>query len=460
MKGRIRLSALGLKNACSNPQMKNEDKMFTFYIGNRFFKLNHFSADFLFPKIAKIHINDSSVSSYVISNIDDNNYQELFNQDTINQIYKLSIGDEIEINQETGINLRIISIIFENNELNDLIDKILPFDSLNSYLPFIQKAHIFKCVPFNNDQIISQIATNFSSFKEEEMMILPKSTFYAIISHPDLKLESEDSLYLFIKKYIKAKQNENDEIDDISFYEQINFSSLSEALFLDFISNIGIDNISAELWKKLFPCFYPNIIKAQRSNELMSSKRYLYKCQKFLFNGDNKKAFNGIIDHLSKECNWNVHTKGIVNVTASSAYLKHGKPENAVDLLGIKNYFQSNDDKNAWLQIDFKNKKVHPTHYSIKSRHEGKPKGDNNLVNWNIEGSNSGNENDWKVLDQRLNVTCLDELCAQNTFDISVHLDPNETFRFLRIRQTGMDSEGLYWVTFSAIEYFGFLYTQ
>lgn len=131
-----------------------------------------------------------------------------------------------------------------------------------------------------------------------------------------------------------------------------------------------------------------------------------------------------------------------------------------INIWSLLNGTHLNDDKNAWLQIDFKNKKVHPTHYSIRSRHEGKPKGDNNLVNWNIEGSNSGNESDWKVLDQRLNVTCLDELCAQNTFDISVHLDPNESFRFLRIRQTGMDSEGLYWMTFSAIEYFGFLYTQ
>lgn len=78
---------------------------------------------------------------------------------------------------------------------------------------------------------------------------------------------------------------------------------------------------------------------------------------------------------------------------------------------------------------------------------------------WVIEGSNDDGENKkWKILDQRRNVTCLDGLGAQNTFDIMENLEPNECFRFLRVRQTGPDSSNLYFLTFSALEFFGTIF--
>lgn len=183
-----------------------------------------------------------------------------------------------------------------------------------------------------------------------------------------------------------------------------------------------------------------------------------HQSQEFSFNGDNNLAFYGIIHHLSEACGGNVHLHNIVDVACSSCYLSHGSRENSVDLNNPRNYFQSNNERDAWLQYDFKDKKIRPTHYSIRSRHDFK---NNFMVNWIIEGSNSDGENkDWKILDRRSNVTCLCEQNAQNTFDINSILEPNESFRFLRIRQTGSDSDGLYYLTFSALEFFGTIFHQ
>ena len=73
-------------------------------------------------------------------------------------------------------------------------------------------------------------------------------------------------------------------------------------------------------------------------------------------------------------------------------------------------------------------------------------------MNWVIEGSNSGSSNDWTVLDSRNNITSLDESNAVQIFSIQ---KTNEFYRHLRIRQTGENSRGSYYLEISALEYFG-----
>lgn len=159
--------------------------------------------------------------------------------------------------------------------------------------------------------------------------------------------------------------------------------------------------------------------------------------------------FRGIIHQMTEECGGNVSDKGRVNVTSSSC-LSTNLPKYAVDLDNNQTCFESNNEINSWLKYDFISRKIRPSYYSIRSRNT--IKGDHHPMNWVIEGSNTDYSYDWTVLDTRNNITSLDDSCASQFFSIQ----KTDTFyRYLRIRQTGRNSSGYYYLEISALEYFG-----
>ena len=74
-----------------------------------------------------------------------------------------------------------------------------------------------------------------------------------------------------------------------------------------------------------------------------------------------------------------------------------------------------------------------------------------------IEGSNTNKNGDWKILDTRNNVKELDDRCAEVTFKISAELSQNEAFRYLRLRQTDLNTRDSEILFISALEFFGTL---
>lgn len=125
--------------------------------------------------------------------------------------------------------------------------------------------------------------------------------------------------------------------------------------------------------------------------------------------------------------------------------------KNAVDLDNVQSQVITNSERNSWLMYDFKNLKVRPTHYSIRSR----PCGSNNfhLKSWVIEGSND--QNNWIVLDYRNNIDKLNNKSAFSTFKINEYYSKNDFYRFLRLRQTGPNTAGNHQLCLSSLEYFG-----
>lgn len=159
--------------------------------------------------------------------------------------------------------------------------------------------------------------------------------------------------------------------------------------------------------------------------------------------------FRGIIHQMTEECGGNVSDKGRVNVTSSS-YRAGNLPKYAVDLDNNQTCFESDGYVNSWLKYDFISRKIRPSYYSIRSRNTNK--GDHHPMNWVIEGSNTDYLYDWSVLDTRNNITSLDDSCASQIFSIQ----KTDTFyRYLRIRQTGLNSANRHYLEISALEYFG-----
>ena len=139
--------------------------------------------------------------------------------------------------------------------------------------------------------------------------------------------------------------------------------------------------------------------KTEINDEQAAIEMQIKLFQAFEYDGNIDHCFSGIIHHLTETCGGNVHDKGIVEVTASSAS----------ELDNLENYQQ-----NSWLKYDFKEKKIHPTKYSIRSRH------------WAIEGSNSGGDDD-------NDITCLDDEYAEAVFVIQKKLSDTEFYHFFHI---------------------------
>ena len=144
---------------------------------------------------------------------------------------------------------------------------------------------------------------------------------------------------------------------------------------------------------------------------------------------DSSKPLEGVIAHLTRECGGNVHDKGIVNVAAGSVYDSSCHPKNAVDL-GTDSYYESKNERDTWICYDFKERRVIPTSYSVRSCYCGP--GCSHLKSWVIEVSNGGSS--WTEIDRRDNNDLNDESVTVN-FKISKV--PSESFRFFHLSQTG-----------------------
>ena len=105
--------------------------------------------------------------------------------------------------------------------------------------------------------------------------------------------------------------------------------------------------------------------------------------------------------------------------------------------------------------FDFKQKKIRPTHYSIRTKPSNR--GAEHLKEWVIEGSND--KYNWKLLDSRKDIEVLNSKSAFHTFEVQENLEQNEFYQYIRIRQTGKNwctgTICSYCLNVSCFEYFG-----
>jgi hypothetical protein len=167
----------------------------------------------------------------------------------------------------------------------------------------------------------------------------------------------------------------------------------------------------------------------------------------FKFTGS---PFEGIIAHLTREIGGNVADRGIVEITASSVWDDRYNAKYVADLTDVGHIFNSKNEGNQWIEWNFKNAEIEPTHYSIRthSRDSGKA----HLQNWVLEGR-IGDEK-WRVLDERHSDSQLNGSSRIAMFDISTR----SRVRLIRLRQIGPNHSGDHELAFTALEFFGDLF--
>ena len=170
------------------------------------------------------------------------------------------------------------------------------------------------------------------------------------------------------------------------------------------------------------------------------------------FSSTENYQFNGIINYLQKNSSENI--SNILNITSSSC--RYGseqyQPQNVI------NYddnisFLSEDVPNSWIRFDFKDHRIIPTSYTIKTSQ--RPCTDDcHPKSWVIEGSTD--QNSWEVIDTVNDCSDLNGCTRIHNFGMKTQ--SINKFRYIQMRQTGKNWANKDFLAINSFELFGKLF--
>jgi hypothetical protein len=161
----------------------------------------------------------------------------------------------------------------------------------------------------------------------------------------------------------------------------------------------------------------------------------------------------GMINYLTKDCGGNVHDRTVVTVTGNSP--QHSNLlKQTVELAG-DDYYYTENKPDQWICYDFRNMRVTPRGYSIRTN--GGAKNGSHLRSWVIEGTSDSGMTSWTEIDRRENNSDLNGVTFHACFPIFKGSD--ESYRYIRLRMTGPNHTNSHLLYILGFELFGKLYT-
>lgn len=419
-------------SSISNVPLQKFDKSFTFYVNNKVYRTSLITALILSPKICHFFSNDPTIDEITIKTKNSGNFSHVLNLINFDQNY--ISRKEIPFIQE------VIEIL--GNDRIEIHDKTVETKlTLENVFKFLKK-HEKNSISYSNSikKEIEFISSNFFNIKkehEDELMKLKMKTLESIIENPNLQLESEDQLISFINKlYLSDSKFSH-------FYEYVNFLNVTSKKMKEFLKIYDINDINNKIWEKISDRLYQPLLK---TTENMNKTVTRYLKHDFLYENQD---FKGIINYFRHKTNGRIENE--ILITASSNY-GTDLPINVSLFDDINKVFQSGDQPNAWICFDFKEKRVVPFNYSIRSYYHYS-KNAHHPKNWVIEASND-NKN-WEIIDQQQNCSSLNGRYLSDTFKIEN--ESHKEFRFIRMRQTGLTWGGSNYLTIDSFELYGSL---
>lgn len=423
-----------------NVPIQNYDNDFSFVVNGKLFKTSKIVSDLLSPTICRLHSNDPTIDVFNINTSHQGDFSRILNLVNFN---KTEITDKdlpflSEVFEILGTGSIEFSLINQASEIT--IDNV--FHLLQNHEKYYK---------FFSSQIASEIEFISSHFnelcetKEEEFYKLDFDTLFQIISSPKLLLKSEDQLLNFLNRMYS-----NNSMYSI-FYETVFFSNVTIEAISEFITLFDVNDMNDSIWQRICERLKEKI---ECKNDVMIKGRYesekVDENQRFiLFKCSNEKKFEGIINYLHQKSNGKI--KNLIGITSSSVYDSNDihQPINIALFDDQKKRFRSMDSPGSWIRIDFKDHRIIPSDYSIRSTEWGANCG--HPANWVIECSKDGSS--WTVVDEQKNCSYLNGKYHVHSFKISSQCDSE--FRYIQVRSTGKSWAGTNTLAFDSFEVYG-----
>ncbi|KAK8876163.1 hypothetical protein M9Y10_006352 [Tritrichomonas musculus] len=402
---------------------------FTFIINNKKYQTSRFIADLLSQKIAQLHQIDPTITEFTINTQTDGNFNDILNLITFEtkEFESKDILFFSEIFNKLDISTEYIKINIneQNSQESSIISNLLRYQQLS---------------PIYDEKIsqeIQQVSTEFYKLYErekEELKKLNKNIIEDIISSPSLQLETEDQLIDLINNMYKIDQSYCD------LYKYVEFKNVSSDKMIEFCHIILLDDITSETWKSLSERLSTDVKHCDDKSRRYRPKRTVFKEINF-----NNQEFDGLINYLRKKTN----IEEEISVTYSS--LSRGDPMTVFRYEEKGNWLYTRDSKNSWFCFEFKKHEIIPTNYTIRTINN--KNNTSHLKSWVIEGSKDNNK--WTTLDEENDSPYLYGSYFSHTF--SIQNETQESFRFIRIRQTGPNWINGHTLLLNHVEFYGLL---
>ena len=400
------------------------DKDFYFIINQEIYPVNKLFADTISPYINNIHKSDFTVDTFEI--------ECDFDETEFEAIIGLSKGEAIDA---TKIDIDHMLYFFNKLGNSTFLSWILSqFGDLNiDNAVDILKLKISNSLPYQKE--LEFVAQNLFNFNEEILYNIDLEVLSMILSCKELYIPTEEYLFNFIINKI------NEDSSFISLLEFVEFRNLSVESILRFSDSINFEELNISIWKCLMKRLSCEIIPPSRDfSKKIVSIHYA--------EGNEMK---GIFSYLTDQANGNIAHKNIISVSSTSILNDDDQfsPENVVDLESDSRFYSKNSP-NQSLIFDFKNMRITPTAYSIRT--QGCGINCCHIKSWVCELSEDG-EN-WIEVDRQENSSALNGSFFIGTFPV----DTSFKCRYARIRQTESNWYKDDRMILCGVEFYGDLY--
>ncbi|KAK8883875.1 hypothetical protein M9Y10_042975 [Tritrichomonas musculus] len=305
-------------------------------------------------------------------------------------------------------------------------------------------SHFINLQAFN----VENISANELPFISEVLEILGNDSINFI---EEEKTEiTIDNVFSLIKKHQKNDKFYNDEIEFISSHFYLLCETQAEEL-----ESLSIDALTDVIGSKKIQLKDEDQLLHFINKMYLKSSTFSVLYEKVVYSNLSNKAMSDFIDvydvnEMTKQC----LRKNEVVITSSSIYHNEAKfnPRNVTFYDDKEKWFCSQDDKNSWICFDFREHRVCPSYYTLKSANWGPNNG--HPKNWVIEGS--ADNSSWSLLDEQRNCCILNGREIVHSFKIK-NFDSNSEFNYIRMRQTGPNWCGDDYLGFKSFEIYGVL---
>jgi hypothetical protein len=393
-------------------------------------------ADFLSPKLAQLHFVDPTLTEYrVITQVNKKDFEEFLS---------LGYGHKVKMREDNVLCYSQLFREFDNPELYKLISHYMAEPSTNENV--LEKIRLRELHKEKCQKELEFAGSQFYQIPIEQLRRADTNLLYSILSQSSLKIESEDLLFSFLVDRFST------EPESVNLLEFVKFEFLTLSAISDFVER-SIDffaEISWGVWRAIMNRLLPvtTSVSVDSRYAIGAKTLSLRPNTQTILPYHPTSPFDGIIAYLTKKYRGNVHDRNIVRI--SSSVVEGIRPDQAAktvaDLSDVESRFVSADGGDRWVCYDFRNMRIVPTHYSLRSGPSGAF-----LLSWLVEGSEDGSR--WFELDRRENIDDINGNSKAATFPLA----GTHALRFVRVKQIGKNGRGIDCFALSAFELFGSL---